>query len=174
MKAVFIDECKSKKFILVAVFVDLPRIPEIRKSLMRLRLKGQSRIHFVDESNPRRKSIVSSLTQHSFETKYFVSGAAGEAEARRKCLQAMIASLQPNIGYQIWLEFDENHIALDKTAISAAAASLGISQSIQFTHASARQQAMLWIPDALGWIMNRGGDWSHVLSELQHEVIHVD
>jgi hypothetical protein len=174
MKAVFIDEVKSGKFILVAVLVDLSQIPQIRKSLMRHRLKGQSRIHFVDESNSRRRSIVGTLKKHSFETKFFVCESPREAEARRKCLETMIASLNPNFGHQIWLELDENHLALDRNTISATLAARGMSETVQFMHATSRQQAMLWIPDAMGWIMNRGGDWAQVLSGMHHEVIQIN
>ena len=170
MKAVFIDECKSKKFTLIAVFVDVPLIPEIRKALMSHRLKGQGRIHFVDESNSRRKAILATLQKLDFETKFFVTEDDQESQARKRCLEALVASLQPDADYQIWLELDENHLVLDRQTLSSAMAALKISDRVDYRHETARSQALLWIPDALGWVRNRGGEWAQVLGSLPHEV----
>jgi len=174
MKAVFIDECKSKKFTLVAVFVDLQLIPEVRKSLMSHRLKGQSRIHFVDESNSRRKAILATLRRHEFQTKFFVTEHDQESQARKRCLEALVASLQPGVSYQIWLELDENHLMLDRQTLSSAMTALNISDRVDFRHETSRNQALLWIPDALGWVRNRGGEWAQILGSLQHEVNNLD
>ncbi len=174
MKAVFIDECKSKKFTLIAVFVDFPRIPEIRKSLMSHRLKGQSRIHFVDESNSRRKAILSTLRKQEFHTKFFVTDHVQESEARKLCLEALVASLHVGLSYQIWLELDENHLLLDRQTLSAATAALQIEDCVDFRHENSRNQTMLWIPDALGWVRNRGGDWAQSLESFSHEIIRLD
>jgi len=174
MKAVFIDECKSKKFTLIAVFVDLSSIPEIRKALMSHRLKGQSRIHFVDESNSRRKAILATLRKHEFQTKFFVTDLEQESYARKRCLEGLVASLHAGMSYQIWLELDENHYALDRQTISAATADLQIEDCVEFRHENSRNQALLWIPDALGWVRNRGGDWAQALESFPHDVISLD
>jgi hypothetical protein len=174
MKAVFIDECKSKKFTLIAVFVDFHSIPEIRKALMSHRLKGQSRIHFVDESNSRRKTILAALRKHEFHTKFFVADHEQESHARKRCLEGLVASLHVGMSYQIWLELDENHYALDRQTISAATAALQIEDCVEFRHENSRNQALLWIPDALGWVRNRGGDWAQALESFPHEVIRLD
>jgi hypothetical protein len=170
MKAVFIDECKSKKFTLTAVFVDVDHIPGIRKSLARHRLKGQSRIHFVDESNSRRRAILATLSKHEFQTKFYVAEVDRESEARRRCLQALIETLVDGSSYQIWLELDENHLLLDRQTLSAEMANRQIDDFVVFRHESARNQTLLWIPDALGWVRNRGGEWLQALEQFPHEI----
>ena len=174
MKAVFIDECKSKKFTLTAVFVEIHRIPEIRKSLARHRLKGQNRIHFVDKSNSRRKAILNALRKHEFQTKFFVTDQGQESDSRKRCLEALAESLAAGGSYQIWLELDENHLLLDRQTLSAATSALAIEDFVEFRHDSSRNQTLLWIPDALGWVRNRGGDWAQALEHFNHEIIVLD
>ncbi|MEY3624962.1 MAG: hypothetical protein RL696_343 [Actinomycetota bacterium] len=174
MKAVFIDETKSKKFTLTAVFVDVERIPTIRLELTKLRMKGQRRIHFVDESHARRRHIASELEQLGVHAIFYVSRSKVERLARKHCLTAMVASLDKGSNYQIWLELDESHVSNDKAAITKALATNGMLDKVEFLHVSPHQQELLWIADALGWIKNRGAEWSRTLRRFSHQVLELD
>ena len=174
MKAVFIDETKSKKFTLTTVFVDFERVPLMRMELVKLRMKGQRRIHFVDESDSRRRQITGSLEKLNIHTIFFVTRTKIEREARRLCLTALVANLDKQTNYQIWLELDESHLNHDKAALTQALKQHGMLNRVEFFHATPHQQELLWIPDALGWISNRGSDWSRILSRFSQQVIELD
>ncbi len=174
MEAIFVDETKSKKFTLTAVFVDLEQVPRLRVELVKLRMKGQRRIHFVDESDSRRRQIAGVLEKLDMHTIFFVTAEKAEREARKRCLAALVASLDTDANYQIWLELDESHLAHDKACITQALATQSMIDRVEFLHVTPYQQELLWIPDALGWIRNRGSDWVRVLARFSQKVVELD
>jgi hypothetical protein len=159
MKAVFIDESKSKAFVLCAVFIEVEHIPAIRKNLNKLKLKGQSRIHFVSESNRRRKQILAVFRSLPIEVCFFELRGGSEAESREICLRELVRRLPIGEYCEVWIEADSNHLISDKAVLSSALIAEKKNSSVVFTHTDSRSQILLWIPDALAWIRTRGGDW---------------
>ena len=171
MKAVFIDESKSKAYVLCVVFLPLDQIPAIRKGLNKLRLRGQSRIHFVSESDRRRKQLLSYFRKLPIEVCFFEIKGRSEAESRSWCLQEFVKSLPENQYFEIWLETDSNHLALDKAVLTSSLAAGKKSSQVVFTHTDSRSQVLLWIPDALAWVRTRGGDWLKEFKGFKSKVI---
>jgi hypothetical protein len=159
MKAVFIDESKSKAYVLCAIFVNVEHVPSIRRDLNRLRLKGQSRIHFVSESNRRRRQILSVYRTLPIEVRFFETRGEPEAESREKCFRELAKALPSGDYCEVWIEADSNHVDLDKTVLTNALKAEAKSSNVIFSHSDPRTQILLWIPDALAWVMTRGGDW---------------
>ncbi len=174
MKAVFIDESKSKDYVLCAVFVDIAKVPRIRKELSSMRKSGQSSIHFVKESRSRKNAILGSLARMDFEAWFFVSGAPSETSAREDCLRSLVQILKPNEAIQLFVELDENHRALDKRVLTRELLTWSLSEQISFQHATSSQQQLLWIPDALAWVRTRGGEWGRGLSRFRVNTIICD
>ena len=56
---VFLDESKSGKYTVVASVLAANDVSATRRAVSGLRLKGQNRVHFVKESDSRRRSILS-------------------------------------------------------------------------------------------------------------------
>jgi hypothetical protein len=159
MKAVFIDESKSKAYVLCAIFVNVEEVPRIRRDLNRLKLKGQSRIHFVSESNRRRRQILSVYRSLPIEVRFFVTRSESEARGREKCLRELVKALPFGDYCELWIEADSNHLELDKAVLTNALNAENKSSNVIFTHSDARTQILLWIPDALAWVRTRGSDW---------------
>ena len=175
MKAVFVDESKSKEFVLCAVFVDINQVPRIRKSLSSLRKRGQTSIHFVKESSSRKKTILGALRKMDFEALFIVCGSErSEGLAREKCLRALTQQLQARQVVQLILELDENHVARDKHVLTQEFLTFSLSDQVGFQHATSSQQQLLWVPDALGWIRTRGGKWARSLSQFRVTTIYCD
>jgi len=175
MKAVFVDESKSRDFVMCAVFVDIAEVPRIRKELSSMRKSGQSSIHFVKESRSRKNEILGKLAQMEFDAWFIVSRAAdSEAAARAECLRKLVRILKSNSAIQLVIELDENHRVLDKRVLTQELLSNSLLEEIGFQHASSSQQQLLWIPDALAWIRTRGGEWSRALSRFRVNTVICD
>ena len=175
MKAVFVDESKSKEFALCAVFVDINMVPRIRKELSSLRKKGQTSIHFVKERTSRKKAILSVLQMMDIEVLFIVCGGERtEGLAREKCLRGLVQQLRAGQAVQLVLELDENHLARDKRVLTQELLRLSLSDQVGFQHATSSQQQLLWLPDALGWIRTRGGQWARSLSRFRVTTIQFD
>lgn len=174
MKAVFIDESKSKNYTICAVKMDAVELANSRKVISSLRLKGQSRIHFVSESDSRRKKILTEFRKLKLEVIFYISTAGSDAQDRKNCLEALVRELDPNSFHQLWLELDSNHLSQDRANLSRALRESGLSESVQFFHESSRVQTLLWLPDALAWCNTRGGIWKKELQTFDCETVSAD
>ena len=174
MESIFIDESKSKNYIVCAVKVQTSKVPEVRKILSGLRLRGQNRIHFVSESDRRRKQILATLRKLDVEVVFFVSKAPSDAQARSLCLRAMVMDLNPETSYQIWLEVEINHLDLDRSVITKSLRAVNRQESVEFTHSDSKVQSLLWLPDALAWCENRGGIWRRELDGFKTRTVNAD
>lgn len=174
MESIFIDESKSKNYIICAVKVQTSKIPEIRKVLSGLRLKGQSRVHFVSESDRRRRDILSTLRVLDFEVVFYVSKATTDSQGRSSCLKSLVKDLNPGISHQIWLEIDKNHLEQDRSVISQSLRAANLQTSVEFFHTGSRSQILLWIPDAMAWCENRGGHWRKELEGFKRRTVFAD
>ncbi len=171
MKAVFIDESKSKRYLVCAVFVELGETPVLRRALYALRLKGQSRIHFVSESPSRRRKILTEFRRFPISVKIYSSNLGSDREDRKRCLTALVDGLNPEKHYQIWIELDANHLRQDQVVLTQQLQARGFKLNVDFHHEESRKLPLLWIPDAIVWTYNRGGNWTKELDGFQIDVI---
>jgi hypothetical protein len=166
MRSVFIDESKSKGFLLCAVEVDANSVPALRKTINSLRLRGQSGIHFVSESPRRKRQILTTLSGFDLQITLISASGSRETELRRACLQAFIQTLQRGTSYQIWIDQDDSHLALDRSTLSASLALVGLSELVTFSHSKTRHQPLLLLPDAVAWSRTRGGEWAQRIQSM--------
>ena len=167
MPALFVDESKSKKFLLCAVQVAFEDLQETSRHVSSLRLKGQTRIHFVAESKSRRKQILDQYRKLRLTIYFFTSSAQGESQSREQCLRALVNTLDAESKYRVWIETDSNHLLHDKKVFASALASRRMQDSVDYCHTDAKAQPLLWLPDAFAWLKNRGGDWANHLKGFE-------
>lgn len=115
-KWAFVDECKAKKYLLVATIVDPKEMPEIRKLLNGLRMKGQRRIHFATESDSRRKQILSALKGCKFNGIYELAPSQNEKLARQELWERLIPRLVVQGVSKLFIELDETNMSLGSKA----------------------------------------------------------
>ena len=166
MKAVFVDETKHRGFFLSAVTLEVQDLAAVRKTLVKLRMKGQSTIHLAKESPSRRRLILDVISTLPIAVRFLESSLDQERNARAECMKVLVGSLGPGDSYQVWIEADENFLSLDKRTITSELIARKMVESVTFQHASPREQPLLWLPDALGWARNRGGDWYRRVANL--------
>ncbi|GHH64506.1 hypothetical protein [Promicromonospora soli] len=49
-----------------------------------------------------------------------------------------------------------------------------VKTSIRYDHADRHSDALLWIPDAIAWCWQRGGEWRDKVRDAVTEVIEID
>ena len=66
----------------------------------------------------------------------------------------------------IVLESDESQNPLDRKVLTQALVDLGVEEEVGFAHELPNDEPLLWIPDALAWCINRGGEWERRVKQM--------
>jgi hypothetical protein len=159
-KWAFIDESKSKDYIIAATIVEARTAPGIRKILQGLRMKGQRRIHFATESDQRRKLILSKAV--TLQCSFIVARSAekSELDARREALSRMARFLLNKEVTTIVLELDESMQVHDRRTLDSVVKALNPKVPILYRHESPFLEPLLWLPDMVVWVTGRGDNWA--------------
>jgi hypothetical protein len=165
---VFVDESERREYLVCAVVVrgDVGRL---RTSVRRLCRPGQRRVHFSKESDPRRRSVLSALVELGVQARVYTSPSSVK-ESREMCLSALIADIAPGGAERLVIESRRTMDHLDDAVIKAALRRSGTGR-LTFQHATAHQEPLLWLPDAIGWAVGRGGDWKRRVEPLLEKVV---
>ncbi|MEV0287084.1 MULTISPECIES: hypothetical protein [unclassified Kribbella] len=86
---VFVDETKSRGFLMAAARCPSDDVAVNRKALRALLLPGQERLHFRHESDRRRKKILSAITDFHLLVDIY-RAERNDHGARRACLEAIV------------------------------------------------------------------------------------
>ena len=54
---------------------------------------------------------------------------------------------------------DDSTLKSDRRILFEAAGKYGIRDQLTYHHLRAKQEPMLWIPDAVAWCLAKGGEW---------------
>lgn len=154
----FVDETKEKGYLIVVTLVLPKDIQIVRKTLQGLRKPGQSRIHFSKESDRRRREILSVIRHLPQSSFFFRSEFKNQGLARAECLTALTQAVDQLKIHRLVLETEETYRAADRRIIKSAIAKSEF-QSLEYIHESPASEPCLWIPDAIAWSIQRGGEW---------------
>jgi len=155
----FVDESKVRGYTMAAVVCSDAQASRGRRELNALRMKGQKRIHFVRESDSRRRLVLSTLTQLDIHAHLYRAEGLGVHPARDLCLKAIVDdAVRLGVG-RIVLESDETTVRHDTDVLHRATHDdVGI-RSVDYGHEQASAEPLLWAADAIVWSYTKGGDW---------------
>lgn len=156
---VFVDECKAKGYYIAAAVVLPADANGVDKALRRLLRPGQRRIHFNQESDSRRRMILSRMAELDVRVWIYSVRGAKERAARDRCLNALIDDLVAASADLLILERDAPIERNDRRTIHNALLRHD-RYELTYRHAEPTEYALLWISDAIAWCCNAGGDWS--------------
>ncbi|WP_104138947.1 hypothetical protein [Cryobacterium sp. Y62] len=159
MTTLYLDESKSKAYTIVSVALRTQDSPIVRKTLMQLRMKDQRRIHFVSESDSRRRLILSTLCDLGIQTYVYEAAGMPEAQARALCLAAVVEYITVLGASRIVLEQDDSVVAFDKKVLRDELFARALHKNVSYAHERSVAEPLLWVPDAVAWSFVRGGDW---------------
>jgi len=173
MTTLYIDESKANGYTVVAAAV-LPReARELQKVMRDLRKAGQRRVHFVKESDSRRREILSKLARADAGTRVYHARGMTDADAREACLVRVIADAAIHGVTRIVLERDESIVDFDRRILYRELSSRGLRDRVSYLHDDAVAEPLLCIPDAVAWSFARGGEWTTRARPLILEVVDV-
>jgi hypothetical protein len=129
-------------------------------------LKGQRRIHFVRESDARRRFILSRLQDLGTRVcLYHVDGLQTQA-SRTLCLQAIVHDAAEMGVTRVVLETDETVARFDLRTMQSATFRAGLTGTLGYGHAPASSEPLLWAADAIAWSYSKGGNWLRRISAM--------
>lgn len=164
---IFVDETKDRGY-LIAAAVLLPRdLGPARTALRQLLLRGQRRVHFAKESDPRRRAIVSTMgTLGAAVTIYDASAITSARDARAACLEAVVSDAADLDAHRLVLEQDDSLLRSDQQLLYRQVRKAGCDQRLTYEHMRPSAECLLWVPDAVAWCWAKGGDWKRRVSPM--------
>lgn len=139
--------------LLAAVIANPTGCGEMRESLRSLKQKGQGKLHWQAESDPRRRKITAAIAQLDACATVVIGTPVARSNperARRKCLEVLLLRLEAAGVGQVWLENRQS--ALNKrdakTVLFLRGAQL-LSRHLRLDFAHPSEEPMLWLPDAV-------------------------
>lgn len=152
----YVDESKARGYIIVAAVVPSGQATHLRKALRDLRMKGQRRIHFVEESPRRRRELLSAMVALDCQARVYRIRDAPELAARGACLRSMIDDMALLNARRLVLERDESMATHDKRVIRSALIAHDMQGQLSYSHEAAASEPLLWI----------AGDWRRRASPM--------
>lgn len=172
MTSLYIDESKARGYVIVAAVVLDENATQLRKQVAQLRKPGQQkRIHFVDESDVRRRMILEEFARLGVRSRIFHAEGLSDRQARGWCLR-QIAELAGSLSVgRIVLETDDSIVQSDRRTLYRELENRGLRQGVSYSHDRAVSEPLLWVPDAIAWSYARGNAWVPLVQPLIEEVV---
>lgn len=165
-KHAFVDESvRNELYIMCAALVPTVALDAARRTLRSLRARGQRRIHFVTESDRRRRALLRAISELDCSSIVYVARHRDQVAARAALLATMLPELQSSGVSRLVLESRQGQDERDRSVIYRAVGSQRES-AFRYTHNPASAEPLLWIADAVAWAWGRGGRWRARAAEL--------
>ena len=166
MPHAFADESHRKgQYLMCATSVPTSKIQETRKALRRLRLRGQRRIHFTNESDSRRKSVLAALASLQASNSIYTVLSRDQTAARKAILLKMVTDLRADGITRLVLDSRQVQDQKDRSSIRALL-DCHPDSAFEYSHQPSAHEPILWIPDAMAWAWGRGGEWRRRVERL--------
>ncbi len=162
----FADESHRRgEYLICAVTVATSDLGRTRSELRALRLSGQRRLHFADEGDRRRRSLLSAMSQLGVQTHVFVADDRDQALSRERLIRAMIPLLREQGVQRLVLDSRQGQDHKDRATIHELVGSAPRPE-FEYTHLPSASEPLLWVPDAVAWAYGRGGQWRQQIRRL--------
>lgn len=122
-----------------------------------MRLKGQERIHFKSERDTRRRAICSALVTLDIHVRVYHAAELAPKIGRPRCLEALVGDLAELPLSRLVLEEDDSTVRSDRRVLFDGTGKHGLRDRLTYHHLRAKQELMLWIPDAVAWCLAKRG-----------------
>jgi hypothetical protein len=168
---VYVDESARHSYLLGAAVV-FGSLLQRRRSLRALCRPGQRRIHFSQESDQRRKAILSAIETLDVGVRIYRCDSTSR-DPRTACLRGLLGDLIPAGARRLVIESRDGQDHGDDEIIRAALREHGTGRLV-FGHATPYEEPLLWVPDAVAWAVGRGGDWRRRCAAVLEKVVDVE
>ncbi|MFI7060497.1 hypothetical protein ACIBL3_05910 [Kribbella sp. NPDC050124] len=150
---VFVDETKSRGFLMAAARCPSDDVAVHRKALRGLLLRGQERLHFNHETDARRKQILKVIAGFHLLVDIYPADRDTLAE-RARCLEAIVRNSAGD-AERLIVEREESTHEHDRRTLHDAKYRYGCFD-LRWELMVAKLDPLLWVPDAVAWAWTRG------------------
>lgn len=156
MSTAFVDETKSRTLVLAACLVRDDSAKQIRSQSRSLLLPAQRSIHFVKESDRRRKSILFAVKGMPISIHIFDTKLKPDSSSRALALRMLLQELAPK---RICVELDVTSLRSDQLVLEDFKRRYSPKeQGFEYSFDIPSREPLLWLPDIFAWCYQRG--WS--------------
>ncbi len=161
---VFVDETKSRDYVMAAAAVLPGELVESRKALRSLLLPGAQRLHFTHEKPARRRQLIAAMGRVDVQVTLYVARTRDHVGGRQGCMKSILDDVLQDRAEMLVLERDESVEVADRRTIADRFRLEPAAP--RYRHLSAREEPLLWISDAVAWCAQRGGEWRQLVEPL--------
>lgn len=166
MAVMFADETKSRGYVFGSVVAQDDQLKELRQRLRSVVKPGQRSIHFSNESDQRRRSLLEMILSLDLVAGVTATNQKDSREGRNVALTCLLKNAQKSGCHKLVLELDNSSLKGDRRFLG----SLRSENQIDFTHLARNEEPLLWAADAIAWSFQRGGNFRKVLLSAGVEV----
>ena len=142
-----------------AALIDPRDLAAARARLRAMLLPGQRRLHFNQERPPRRRSLLSAISDLDIRVRLYESTEKQET-ARRQIMASLLADLVDLGCRRIVIEsrnYSQNEN--ERRAIATAIRLGHAPENLIYDHMRAHEEPLLWVADAVAWAYGARGEW---------------
>lgn len=137
---------KERGYVLAATVILPEDLDPYRKLIRSLTMKGQYRIHFKKESEPRRRKIIAELAASGVTaTIYDASAHQVELTARDHCLAAVVTDATATGAHMLVIEQDDSLLKWETQRLIEITRDAGCQHTLRYEHKRAATENLLAI-----------------------------
>jgi hypothetical protein len=150
-------------YLLAATVADPTRCDVIRDALRGLIARGSQRLHWVEESEKRRRLIAEAIAEHEVLTTVVIASPLDprrQERARRRCMERLYYELERMHVEHVWIE--SRHPSLNRRDLQMIASlrqTGAVSAELRFDFIRPYDEPMLWVPDAVAGAVGAARKW---------------
>jgi hypothetical protein len=143
----------ARAYILAATICQTADLPTVRQEVAGLRLKGQQKLHWRDESDKRRRQIAEFIALLPLEHVVVIRNAHPDdrpERRRRHAMERLLHELDQADVKDVTFESRDSHSNnRDREMLNAYRSRRVVSLGLRISHVGGRDDAMLWVADVL-------------------------
>jgi len=163
----FIDENKSNGLMLLVVAVPPSSVGSCRAQMAKLAKEPPRKggtIHFHRELDGTRSKVLRKIATFPVQCSVIhVPHTVKPVPARERAVRHVGQRARIERPHRIVFELDEAAVVNDRKWLSSE---LPKNVGIEYQHLPASADPMLWIPDAVAWAIQRGGQWRAMIENV--------
>ncbi|SDG78973.1 hypothetical protein SAMN04489810_1298 [Microbacterium pygmaeum] len=164
-----------QEYLIGAALIPINLCEEVRERVRTLALPGQIKLHWTDEGESRRRTIVKRLAELAPMTvviTHLSERMRRNERCRRKCLEALYHDMVELESFELTLEHRSDAQNLQDRAHIVALQGQGLDKRVRIDHRRGGDEPLLWIADVLLGAVNAAeiGEPGH-LEALQNTIL---
>ncbi len=171
----FVDEsARGGRYLLTAALVSTRDVASAARQVRSVVPKGNRRTHLSAENRDRRRAILKGYASLDIAAHVIVaSHSVGDDQpARDACLDELVKRAPEwRVGVLILDSRGPDRDRRDRRQIAKVLRHSEQPGDLHYTHHGSRDEALLCLPDAIGWAVGAGGLWKQLVEPVVDEII---